>query len=61
MDSVNYANGKSAYKLQNGLIDGATFLLNFTFEIGFKKVLQKVFIDLLLKRKRYGSYRRFDL
>ena len=52
MDSVNYAKGKCAYKLQNALIDGATFPLNFTFEIGLLKGLQKVFMTLFIKRKK---------
>ena len=45
MDSLNSAAGKCPYRLQNALIDGATFLLHFLFEIGMKKGLRKVFID----------------
>ena len=56
MDSVNYAKGKFANKLQNALIDGATFLLNIIFEIGLIKGLQKDFIALFLKRKKFRSY-----
>ena len=53
MDSLNSAAGKCPYRLQNALIDGATFLLHFLFEIGMKKGLQKVFIAPFLKKRRY--------